>query len=126
MDEVVATGGKYPRQIRSRLEKALNNSRVVWLGGPRQAGKTTLVKSIAQNQMLYVSLDEERWSEWAQSNPGEFLRRFDRVVIDEVQIAPKLLKAIKIEVDNDSRWGRCLLTGSANILNVPRVSESLA
>lgn len=104
----------------------MRDSRVVWLGGPRQAGKITLAKLVAQDGMPYVSLDVGRWRNLALSQPEEFLQRFDSAIIDEIQVAPDLVNAIKIEVDSDQRRGRFLLTGSANILAIPRVSESLA
>ncbi len=118
-------GGEYPRLARPQLEQALENWRVVWLGGPRQVGKTTLAKSVAQGEMDFVSLDQRRWRNLALSDPGAFLRKFDRVVIDEVHNAPDLIQEIKAEVDSDPRRGRYLLTGSANILTVPRITESL-
>jgi predicted AAA+ superfamily ATPase len=62
----------------------------------------------------------------ARSDPTRFVREFDRVAIDEVQRAPELLRAIKRSVDSDRRPGRFLFTGSANILTLPQVSESLA
>ncbi len=125
MNDSSNLGAEYPRLVRSQLEQALENWRVVWLGGPRQAGKTTLAKSVAQGEMDFVSLDQRRWRNLAISDPAAFLRKFDRVIIDEVQIAPDLIQEIKVEVDSDQRRGRYLLTGSADILTVPRIRESL-
>jgi predicted AAA+ superfamily ATPase len=61
-----------------------------------------------------------------RADPAGFVRRLDRVVIDEIQHAPELLRAIKMSIDQDRRPGRFLLTGSANLLAVPEVSDSLA
>lgn len=118
--------GDVPRLAKPSLETALKCSRVTWLGGPRQAGKTTLAKAVAQKDMPFVSLDNPASREFAQSDPVGFLKYYDCAVIDEAQIAPDLVKAIKIEVDRDRRKSRFLLTGSANLLTIPQVSESLA
>jgi predicted AAA+ superfamily ATPase len=98
----------------------------VLLVGPRQAGKSTLAKTLVPADR-YVTLDEATTLAAAQRDPAGFLTPFDELtVIDEVQRAPDLLRAVKIAVDRRRRPGRFLLTGSANVLLVPRVSESLA
>ena len=94
--------------------------------GPRQCGKTTLVRQLADKGREYVTLDDGTALEAARSDPAGFVRGFNLVTIDEVQRAPELLRAIKLSVDNERRAGRFLLTGSANILTLPQVSESLA
>jgi predicted AAA+ superfamily ATPase len=94
--------------------------------GPRQCGKTTLVRQLDNKTREYVTLDDDTVLEAARSDPAGFVRGFDRVPINEVQRAPELLRAIKQSVDSDRRAGRFLLTGSANILTLPQVSESLA
>jgi hypothetical protein len=108
------------------ITTALLDTPVVMLIGPRQCGKTTLVRQFVNKDRGYVTLDEDTVLEAARSDPAGFVRGFDRVAIDEVQRAPELLRAIKQTVDIDRRPGRFLLTGSANILTVPQVSESLA
>jgi predicted AAA+ superfamily ATPase len=108
------------------ITTALTDTPVVMLIGPRQCGKTTLVRQFADEDRGYVTLDDDTVLEAARSDPAGFVRGFDRVTIDEVQRAPELLRAIKQAVDMDRRPGRFLLTGSANILTLPRVSESLA
>lgn len=105
---------------------ALTDTSVVMLIGPRQSGKTTLVRQFVTKDRDYVTLDEDTVLEAARSDPAGFARGFDRVAIDEVQRAPELLRAIKQTVGIDRRSGRFLLTGSANILTLPQVSESLA
>ena len=100
---------------------------VILLTGPRQAGKTTLVRQIAEKNMLhYLTLDDEVTMLSAQKDPAGMIRSLDRAVIDEIQRAPKLLLAIKKNVDDDRRPGRFLLTGSANLMSLPTVADSLA
>src|ERR1017187_8505354 len=108
------------------IATALADPPVVMLIGPRQCGKTTLVQQFAGKGYTYVTLDDDTVLGAARNDPAGFVRGFDRVVIDEVQRAPELLRAIKLSVDSSRRAGRFLLTGSANILTLPQVSESLA
>jgi predicted AAA+ superfamily ATPase len=105
---------------------ALTDTPVVMVIGPRQCGKTTLVRQFVDKGRQYVTLDDDTVLDAARSDPAGFVRGFDMVAIDEVQRAPELLRAIKRSVDSDRRAGRFLLTGSANILTLPQVSESLA
>lgn len=117
----------YPRHIEPRLLEALLDTPVVLVSGPRQAGKTTLVKQVAQQKgMRYLTLDDELTQLSAKQDPVGLIRSLDRVVIDEVQRAPQLLLAIKKSVDEDRRPGRFLLTGSANVMALPTVADSLA
>jgi len=108
------------------IATALADTPVVMLIGPRQCGKTTLVRQFESKDREYVTLDDDTILGAARSDPTGFVRGFDRVAIDEVQRAPELLRAIKRSVDSNRRAGRFLLTGSANILTLPQVSESLA
>lgn len=117
----------YERHIQPRLAEAMQDTPVVLLAGPRQAGKTTLVRQIADRQPLrYVTLDDESTLLSAREDPVGMVRTLDRAVIDEVQRAPQLLLAIKKSVDEDRRPGRFLLTGSANLMALPTVADSLA
>ena len=115
----------YPRLVESRLREDLVDTPVVLINGPRQCGKTTLVQLHGQD-LPYYTLDDENLLSAVRADPAGFIRRIDRAVIDEVQHAPGLLRAIKLSVDQDRRPGRFLLTGSANLLAVPQVSDSLA
>jgi predicted AAA+ superfamily ATPase len=108
------------------ITTALADTPAVMLIGPRQCGKTTLVRQFASKGREYVTLDDDTALAAARNDPAGFVRGFDRVSIDEVQRAPELLRAIKLSIDNDRRAGRFLLTGSANIMTLPQVSESLA
>lgn len=116
----------YPRQIGSRIAEAMEDTPVVLLAGPRQAGKTTLVRQISGNGARYLTLDDELTLMSAREDPVGMIRSLDRAVIDEIQRAPSLLLAIKKSVDEDRRPGRFLLTGSANLMALPTVADSLA
>jgi predicted AAA+ superfamily ATPase len=74
----------------------------------------------------YLTLDDQTVLDAARVDPEGFIRALDRAIIDEVQRVPELLLAIKRSVDEDYRPGRFLLTGSANVLTLPRVADSLA
>jgi len=74
----------------------------------------------------YITLDDQTVLAAAQSDPAGFIRGLDQAIIDEIQRAPDLLLAIKKTVDEDYRPGRFLLTGSANVLTLPRIADSLA
>lgn len=94
--------------------------------GPRQCGKTTLVRELIGGKRRYLTLDNKTTRLAARTDPTGLVRDLDRAIIDEVQLAPELLRAIKESIDTDRRPGRFLLTGSANILSLPKISESLA
>lgn len=122
----------YRRNITPQLRDALTDTPIVLLSGARQTGKTTLVReeTAGSSSSNYVTLDDlEVWGA-AASDPAGFLSGLSRagepVILDEVQRAPGLFPAIKASVDRDRRPGRFLLTGSANVLLIPKLSESLA
>lgn len=116
----------YRRLVQRRLTEALRDTRVVLLSGPRQAGKTTLAQQVATAEMPFMTFDDAATLEAARHDPVGFVRQVDRAVIDEIQRMPELLLVIKQSVDADQRPGRFLLTGSANIMTLPRVADSLA
>jgi uncharacterized protein len=116
----------YPRFSETLVRTALRDTRVVAISGPRQSGKTTLSKRFAQQGRSYFTLDSQPTLASAKSDPVAFIRGLDRAIIDEVQRGPDLLLAIKHSVDEDPRPGRFLLTGSADLLTIKTVNESLA
>jgi predicted AAA+ superfamily ATPase len=116
----------YPRFIERQIKTALSDTRVVLIVGPRQAGKTTLAEKLAHDRMPFLTLDDQTTLATARADPVGFVRGLDRAVIDEIQRAPELLLAIKRSVDKDTRPGRFLLTGSANLMTLPQVADSLA
>ena len=116
----------FSRHIMTRISEAMLDTPVILISGPRQAGKTTLVRKIAGQSMRYLTMDDGLTLLAAKADPVGLIRTLDRAVIDEIQRAPELLLAIKKTVDEDRRPGRFLLTGSANLMALPTVADSLA
>lgn len=118
-----------PRVASRLLERALAASPVVVLMGARQTGKSTLVQAEPfLDDRLYLTLDDLGVRERARMSPDDLVRSADRIILDEVQREPDLLLAVKRAVDEDRprKNGRFVLTGSANLLLMHRISESLA
>jgi predicted AAA+ superfamily ATPase len=129
MGERISSGHTLPRLVEPSFLRALDDTPVVMVEGPRQAGKSTLVRELAVSgkRADYVTLDDAIDLAAATADPEAFVAQRPRtLVIDEVQRAPGLLLAIKAAVDRDRRPGRFVLTGSADVLTLPQVSESLA
>jgi len=116
----------YLRRAATHITAALADTPVVLINGPRQCGKTTLVRTLMPVDRPYLTLDDDTTLAAIRADPTGFVRDLDVVTIDEVQRVPDLLRAIKRSVDDNRRPGRFLLTGSANILTLPTVAESLA
>ena len=119
----------YTRILARPLLDALSDTPVVLINGARQTGKTTLAQSVSQDKdaRAYVNLDDAGVLSAAKGDPVGFIAgQNGPVIIDEVQRAPELFPAIKVSVDRNRQSGRFLLTGSANVLLLPRLSESLA
>lgn len=117
-----------PRLAEARLKEALADSPVVLIHGPRQCGKTTLAQRVGRELgYAYLDLDEDVSRAAAKADPVGFVADLpERVVLDEVQRVPSLFAALKVAVDRDRAPGRFMLTGSANVLLVPQLADSLA
>ena len=118
----------YKRKLKPLILEALKDTPVVLVNGARQVGKSTLVQEIAnQTKASYFTLDDATVLAAATSDPQAFIEGVGHpVILDEVQRAPELFLAIKASVDKDRRPGRFLLTGSANVLTLPKLADSLA
>jgi predicted AAA+ superfamily ATPase len=114
------------RRAEQAVGTALTDTRVVLVVGPRQAGKTTLVRKFANDQRPFLSLDDPVTLANAKSDPVGFIRNLNGAVIDEIQRAPELMLVIKQSVDANTTPGRFLLTGSANVMALPTIGDSLA
>lgn len=114
------------RAASAALGAALDAMAVVVLTGARQTGKSTLAREIGGDDRLYLTLDDFDVLEQAGDDPDGLVARAPRQTLDEVQRAPALLLAIKRAVDRKRQRGRFLLTGSANLALLDKVSESLA
>lgn len=117
-----------PRAIESSIQKAHRSFKVLFLGGPRQVGKTTLLKHLTHEAgMHYVTLDSESDRMLAKSDPKLFLQRHKTpLLIDEVQYAPELFSEIKVIVDASEKTGQFWLTGSQQFSVLKGVQETLA
>ncbi|MEX2253031.1 MAG: ATP-binding protein [Thermoleophilaceae bacterium] len=116
------------RQARQLVLEGLEDSRIVFVMGARQVGKSTLTREIAANEhpATVLSFDEKGPREAASEDPTGFVAGLSHpVLIDEVQRVPDVLLAIKDDVDADTSPGRYLLTGSANVLASRKVKDAL-
>ena len=118
----------FPRYIRPRLLEALADTPAVLIHGPRQCGKTTLAQLIGEELgYRYFTFDDAAVLAAAREDPVGFVARLpERSVLDEVQRAPALFASLKRAIDQERKAGRFILTGSANVLLVPQLSDSLA
>ena len=118
----------YLRLLQPRLKEALEDTPVVLIHGPRQCGKTTLAQEIGkQYGYSYLTFDDINLVAAAKTDPVGFVDRLaDKVILDEIQHVPELLSSIKQSVDYNRKPGRFLLTGSTNVLLLPKLADSLA
>jgi predicted AAA+ superfamily ATPase len=118
----------FPRYAAERLKEALSDTPAVLIHGPRQAGKTTLARAVGDPMgFSYFSFDNPALASAAETDPIGFVDDLpEHAILDEVQRVPKIFPALKMAVDRNRAPGRFLLTGSANVLFVPRLAESLA
>lgn len=116
----------YNRLVQKKLSTALEDTPVILIHGSRQSGKTTLAK-VAAPDHYYITFDDVAQLTIAKDDPVGFIKRLpEYVILDEIQRVPELFSSIKASVDSNRKPGRFILTGSANILLLPRLSDSLA
>lgn len=121
----------HPRHITPLVADALSDTPVVLINGARQSGKSTLVQSLTKvtdvRARRYLTLDDTAILHAAKSDPAGFINGLQGpVTLDEVQRAPELFLPIKAAVDRDRQPGRFLLTGSADVMLLPGIADSLA
>ncbi len=116
-----------PRQISEKLVDLARGFPVICLTGPRQSGKTTLVKSLFSDY-TYVSLENIDAMQAAQEDPRRFLAPYQKsgLIIDEAQRVPELFSYLQGIVDSSGQMGRYVLTGSQNFLLLEKITQSLA
>ena len=114
------------RQLSSSIQRLLPKFPVLSITGPRQAGKTTLLKNLLP-EYRYINLEDSRFRDAAIEDPHGFLNSFDqKVIFDEIQRTPDLFSAIQVKVDEEHMMGRYVLSGSQNFLLLEKISQSLA
>lgn len=122
------TDAHFKRYAAEKIKNALEDTPIVFVMGPRQSGKTTLVKSMTPRGWDYLTLDDPSQLAIASADPMGFIKNLAAkpTIIDEIQRLPEILIGIKQVVDEKRDPGRFLLTGSANALVLPKVADSLA
>lgn len=119
----------FPRNLQTDLLEATKVTPVVLINGARQTGKSTLAVGMfpPDNRPRYISLDDIATLGLAKSSPKSFIQGIaGPVIIDEIQRAPELFLPIKEAIDKMRKPGRFILTGSANVLSLPKLADSLA
>ena len=115
------------RDLEPKILSLSKEYSAILITGPRQVGKTTILRQLMQKDRAYVTLDDLEDRAMAQNDPALFLQLHDRpILIDEVQYAPQLFSYIKIEIDNGAEPGSFWLTGSQSFRMMELAQESLA
>lgn len=116
------------RIVEATLQACLADTPVVLIQGPRQCGKTTLARTVAEPLGYgYISFDDDNLVRAARADPLGFVTDLPpKMVLDEVQRVPEIFTSLKLVVDRDRQPGRFLLTGSADVLLLPKLADSLA
>jgi uncharacterized protein len=115
-----------PRLVSKALSERMRVMPAVVVTGARQTGKSTLAEELVPGARRYATLDDLDVLDAARRDPDALVGGSGPVTLDEVQREPALLRAVKRSIDRDRKPGRFLLTGSANLLLMQQVSESLA
>jgi len=118
----------YYRFSEEILLEALQDTPVVLIHGSRQCGKTTLANSVGERQGYhYISFDDDNQLQAAKADPVGFVQSLpEKTILDEIQRTPELFTSIKASIDQNRKPGRFILTGSANVLLLPQLADSLA
>ena len=116
------------RVIENTVARYLKQFPIVGLTGPRQSGKSTMLKKLLGDRYRYVSFDDLNMVDSFHSDPDRFMSVYsDRVIFDEVQRVPDLFHYVKLAVDNDrNSYGKFVVTGSSQFAFMKHISESLA
>lgn len=120
------------RRLQENLENTILTRPIVYLKGPRQVGKSTLAQNLGIKNFSYITFDSPLMFESAKSDPSSFIKGLDKstlTILDEIQLVPEVFRYLKIETDEARKKGKneslYLLTGSANLLALPALSEAL-
>jgi len=118
----------YPRFSETLLREALEDTPVILIHGSRQCGKTTLATKLGQQlNYQYFTFDDDNQCQAAKTDPVGFVQSLPEFcILDEIQRVPELFTAIKFSVDKNRKPGRFILTGSTNVLLLPKLADSLA
>ncbi|MEW6654871.1 MAG: ATP-binding protein [Bacteroidota bacterium] len=116
------------RKLENSLSKYLKLFPVVGLSGPRQSGKSSMLKNLLGDKYKYITFDDYRMKELFLDDPEKFMRiNNSKVIFDEAHKVPEIFNYIKIAVDDDrDNYGKFIVTGSAQFLMLKNISESLA
>lgn len=114
------------RILSTKIKETAKFSPIIGVVGPRQSGKTTLVKEVFP-EYTYVNLEQPDIRNYAQNDPNAFLSQYNnKIILDEVQRVPELFSYLQVKVDEDKKMGQYILTGSQHFLMMHSITQSLA